>query len=86
MGAIVYTLCALTSLACAILLFRGYKQNKYRLLLWSSIGFFGFFMNNTLLYVDLVMLPSTIDLSIVRTIPALIGMIVLVYGLITDEI
>lgn len=85
MAGIVYILCALLSATCAILLYLGYKKNKFRLLLWSSIGFSGFAVNNILLFVDIIMVPST-DLLIFRTIPALIGMMIMVYGLVSDSV
>jgi hypothetical protein len=85
MAGIVYILCAILSLSCAILLYSGFRKNKFRLLFWSSIGFFGFAINNILLFVDLIMLPQT-DLLILRTIPALVGMTIMVYGLVTDSV
>ena len=85
MVGIVYILCAVLSLSCAVLLFTGYRKNKFSLLLWSSIGFFGFALNNALLFVDIVLIPQT-DLSIIRTVPALVGMVVMVYGLISDSV
>lgn len=79
----VYVLCAATSLACAVLLVRGYRATRTRLLLWSSICFVGLAVNNVLLFVDLVMAPG-IDLSLVRTVAAAVGVLVLVYGLVWD--
>lgn len=84
MAAAVYVLCALTSLACAILLLRGFQQRGIRLLLWSGLGFVGFTVGNTLLVVDLVLLPTTVDLYMVRTLPVLFGLMVLIYGLVWD--
>ena len=83
MAAVVYYLCALTSLACAILLIRAYAERRVRLLLWSGICFIGLALNNALLIVDRVMMPER-DLAIIRTLPALVGIMVLVYGLIWD--
>jgi hypothetical protein len=82
-AAVVYVLCALTSLICAVLLARGYRRSHARLLFWSSLCFFGLFLNNSLLFVDLVLLPD-IDLSIVRELPALVGIALLLYGLIWE--
>lgn len=82
MAITVYALCALTSLLCAALLFRGYRRSGARLLLWSSICFFGFFLNNLLLLVD-VNVPLE-DLSIWRSLPALGGTLILVYGLVWE--
>lgn len=80
----VYVLCAVTSLACAVLLVRGYRASRTRLLLWSSICFVGLAVNNILLFVDLVIVPQGVDLSLVRTAAAAIGVFVLVYGLVWD--
>jgi hypothetical protein len=81
----VYILCALTSLTCAGLLVRSYLQNRVRLLLWSSLCFVGLALNNVLLFVDLVVIPSTIDLSIWRSLPALVGMMLLLVGLVLES-
>ena len=83
MAAVVYYLCALTSLACAVLLLRSYAQRKVRLLLWSGICFAGFALNNALLIADRVIFPDR-DLAVYRTVPALVGLMVLIYGLIWD--
>jgi len=83
-NAIVYLLCTFTSLACAVLLLRAYGQSRVRLLLWSGLCFIGLTINNLLLFVDKRMMPDT-DLSLVRTIPALVGVACLLYGLIWEE-
>lgn len=83
MAEIVYILCALTSLACTVLLFQGYRASGVRLLFWSSLCFAGLMLNNVLLLVDIMIFP-TIDLSLARTLPALIGLMLLLYGLIWD--
>ena len=82
MTMLVYVLCALTSLTCAVLLYRGYRQSRARLLLWSSLCFAGMFLNNVLLIVD-TRTPN-VDLSFWRTLPALAGIVMLVYGLVWD--
>ena len=84
MATIVYLLCALTSIACAVLLLRGYAASKVRLLLWGGLCFAGLALNNVLLFVDLGLAPE-IDLSVWRTLPALAGVLLLVYGLIWDS-
>ena len=80
---IVYVLCALTSLACAVLLLRGYRRSRVRLLLWSGLCFLGFFLNNVLLFVDLRVVPQ-VDLAVIRLLPAVIGIGMLLYGLIWE--
>jgi len=81
---IVYVLCALTSLAVALLMLRGYKQSGVRLLLWVGLCFVGMFLNNVILIVDVNIGPQ-VDLSIWRSIPTLIGLAVLLYGLIWES-
>jgi hypothetical protein len=84
MAEAVYVLCTLTSAVCAGLLLRSYFRSRTRLLVWSSLAFVGLTANNVLLFVDLVMLPETIDLWPVRNLTALLALSVLVYGLIWD--
>ena len=83
MAAAVYVLCALTSLACAVLLLRGFSQRGARLLLWSGLGFVGFALGNAMLVLDLVILPER-DLSLLESLPVLAGLVVLLYGLVWD--
>ncbi len=84
MARAVYLLCALTSIGCATMLLRTYIERRTRLLLWSSLCFVGFALNNALLYFDLAVVP-TIDLSLVRGLPSLAGVTLLLYGLIWDS-
>ncbi len=81
MAEAVYILSALTSILCAVLLFRGYRANRTRLLFWVSLCFVFLAINNVILYFDLVILPPQIDLFWYRNAAALIGMLVLVFGL-----
>jgi hypothetical protein len=83
-GTVIYILCALTSGACAVLLWRGWRRSHARLLFWSSLCFVGLSLNNLLLVVDTQVMPQT-DMAIVRMLPALIGAALLVYGLIWDS-
>jgi hypothetical protein len=84
MGQAVYILGALTTLACAVLLLRGYTHTKKRLLLWSSLCFVGLTISNVLIFVDLVMFPQ-VDLYLWRLSTAALGMALLLYGLIWDS-
>ena len=79
---IVYILCAGTSFACTALLARGYKRTKIALLFWSALAFLAFAVSNILLFVDLVVLGPAYDLSFWRTIPTLVGVVLMLYGLI----
>ena len=79
----IHILCAATSLACSVLLYRGYRRTGARLLFWSGLCFAGFFLNNVLLILDLRVLPDQ-DLSVIRTLPSLAGIVFLLYGLIME--
>lgn len=83
MATLVYALCALTSLACAVLLLRGYFASRARLLLWSGLCFVGLAANNAILLIDTRVVP-TIDLSMWRTLPAVAGVAILLYGLVWE--
>lgn len=84
MAEAVYVLCAVTSVACAVLLARGYLRSRVRLLLWSSLCFVGLALNNLLLVVDLVIYRQG-DLSLVRSASALVALSLLVFGLVWDS-
>ena len=83
MGLIVYGLCVVTSAICAWLLLRGYARSSVPLLLWSGLCFIGLTLNNLLLFVDVHVVPL-VDLSAWRTIPALAGVLLLLYGMIWE--
>jgi hypothetical protein len=80
----VYVLCALAASACAVLLVRGYLASRMRLLLWSAVCFTGLALNNVLLFVDKVIAPD-VDLSAWRLVPAALGLMALVYGLVWES-
>jgi hypothetical protein len=83
-AAAVSVLCALTSLACAVLLLRGYQTRGVRLLLWSGLAFVGFTLGNTMLVVDRLLLGPAADLALWRSLPILAGLAVLIYGMVWD--
>jgi len=86
MAEAVYVLCALTSAACAALLLRGYRRSGHRLLFWSGLCFVALFFNNVFLVLDKVIYPGPqLDLSLVRTLCALLGVGTLLYGLIWES-
>lgn len=84
MAEAVYLLCGVTSVACAVLLLRAYMESKTQLLFWSSLCFGGLALNNVLLFVDLVIVPSA-DLGVIRSALALVGMMVLLLGLVSER-
>ena len=84
MAAMVYILGALTSLACAALLLRGYSRGRKRLLLWSGLCFAGLALSNLLIFVDLIVLPGR-DLYLWRLATTGVAMALLLYGLIWES-
>jgi hypothetical protein len=81
---IVYLLCFLTSLACAWLLGRSYRQSRTRLLLWSSICFGFLALNNLALVLDLVVWPTSVDLRLARLALALAAVASLIWGFVWE--
>lgn len=84
MSGAVYLLCAATSFGCAVLLWRGARTSNVRMLFWSALCFFGLAIDNLLLYVDVIAIPS-IDLSLAPKIAGLISIMLLNFGLIWDS-
>jgi hypothetical protein len=85
LGPLVYVACALTALLCTVLLLRAYRANGARLLLWSGLCFGCLTLNNVLVAIDLVVLGPEISLFLFRNLAALIGVVLLLYGLIWDS-
>ncbi|HEX2198257.1 MAG TPA: DUF5985 family protein [Burkholderiales bacterium] len=81
---VLYLLAALTSVACMVLLFRGYARNGARLLLWSALCFVGLSINNVLLFFDFVVFPTQVDLRVYRLLAALAGVLFLLYAFIWE--
>lgn len=85
MAAIIYSLCALTSLACLVLLWRSHLATRSRLLFWAALCFLLLTVNNVMLVVDKVILPTEVDLSLGRLLAALAAVGLLLYGLVWEE-
>jgi hypothetical protein len=81
---IVYLLCVATCLLCAVLLLRGYRETKVRLLFWSGLCFMGLMLDNVMLYVDVVVVPD-VNLAVWRKLPGLLATLLLVFGLIWES-
>lgn len=85
MAPIIYGLCTLAALFCAVLLLRAYFRSRYKLLLWGGLCFLGLTLNNALLVVDKLIFPEPeVNLFIWRLVTALAAMLVLLYGIIWD--
>ena len=84
MATLIYTLCALTALVTAVLLLRSYQRTRVHLLLWSGLCFAALTISNTFLVLDRVVYPN-VDLSIPRLTSALVGLLLLIYGLVWEN-
>ena len=76
-------LAMLASLACMVLLFRGYATTGVRLLFWSALCFVCLTANNALLFFDLVVFPD-VDLRFYRLAASLAGVLFLLYGFVWE--
>ena len=80
---LVYLLCFLTSVICALLLGRSYARTGARMLLWSALCFGFLAVNSFVVILDMLILPD-IDLTLVRNGLSLVGISVLLFGFIWD--
>ncbi len=83
MAALVYSLCAVAALACAILLFVAYRRSRARLLLCSGVCFAFLTASNALIAIDLLVFPQ-VSLFALRNSMTLVGLAFLLWGLIGD--
>ncbi|MGA9580398.1 MAG: DUF5985 family protein [Allosphingosinicella sp.] len=81
--AAVYTLCFVTSSACAFLLARNYARTGARLLLWSALCFVLLAANNLVVVIDLLVLRD-VNLRIARLVLSSAAVAVLLFGFIWD--
>ena len=84
MAELIYGLCALVSLTCALLLHRGAARTRHALLLWAAACFWLLALNNVLLFVDLVLADDT-DLAVARRLTAAAAPMVFLLGLIWSD-
>ena len=85
MAAAIYSLCALTSITCFVLLWRSWRASGARLLFWSALCFAALSVNNVLLVLDRVVWPVEVGLAIPRLVAALVAVLMLLFGLIWEE-
>jgi hypothetical protein len=81
--ALVYMFCFVTCAVCAGLLVRSWLKTRTRLLLWIAISFVLLAVNNFFLFADNSLFPE-VDLSLYRTISAVVAVTVLIFGLIWE--
>jgi len=80
----VYLLCFLTSSACAYLLGRSYRRTGAKLLLWSALCFLFLAINNLVVVIDLLVIP-TMSFALLRVSLSLVAIGLLLFGLIWQE-
>jgi hypothetical protein len=85
MAALIYSLCALTSIVCCLLLWRSWRASRARLLFWSALCFACLSVNNVLLVLDRVVLPMEVDLGTWRLAWALAAVLLLLFGLVWED-
>ncbi|HTZ00711.1 MAG TPA: DUF5985 family protein [Xanthobacteraceae bacterium] len=79
----IYLLCFLTSLSCCLLLIRSYRRTKSPVLLWTAACFVLLAIDNLLVVLDLIALPS-VDLSLPRLIATFFAVATLLVGFIWE--
>ena len=84
MAALIYSLCALTCVTCAVLLLRSYAQTRTTLLLWSGLCFVGLTVSNVILVLDRLVFPD-MDLTTFRLGAALIALLLMLGALIWEN-
>jgi len=84
MAAVIYTLCALASILCWVLLWRSWRRSGARLLFWSALCFAALSVNNVLLVLDTQVFVN-VDLVPARLAAALVAVLLLLFGLVWEE-
>ena len=80
----IYALCALTALACSVLLLVGARRAGSRMLFWSGLCFAGLTLTNLLVIADHYLFRQ-IDLAPLRLGSAVVAIALLLYGLVFEE-
>ncbi len=79
---VAYLLCTLVSAMCAALLFRSWKRNASRLIMWVAVAFAFLTASNVLLMIDAL---TALDFSLWRPLLIAVGLGLLVYGLTMED-
>lgn len=85
MAVIIYAMCAMTALVCAIMLLKGARRSGSRMLFWSGLCFAGLFVTNGLVVADALKLVPHDNATSLRLFIALGAVALLLYGLIFEE-
>lgn len=83
MAAVIYSLCALTCVACAVLLLRSYGRTRFRMLFWAGLCFSMLGVSNVLNVLDRFVFRD-VDLAPARLATALVAVLLIVFGLIWE--
>jgi hypothetical protein len=83
MAAVIYSLCALTCIACAVLLLRSYGRTRFRMLFWGGLCFSMLALSNILNMLDRFVFRD-MDLAPARLVTALAAVLLIVFGLIWE--
>jgi hypothetical protein len=78
-----YLVCFFTSLSCCLLLIRSYTRTGSKLLLWVATCFVLLAIDNLLVVIDLILLP-TVDLSLFRLFATLLAVSTLLVGFVRE--
>lgn len=67
------------------MLYRGYRRQRQKLLLWSTLCFIGLAFNNVMFFVDVTLLPD-VNMwgSLIRSVVGSLAGSILLYGFITE--
>lgn len=84
MATAVFVLCALASVGCAGLLWRGWTASRARLLFWAALSFACFAVNNLMLVVDEVLVRDR-DLGWTRDTASFVAVAVMLVGLVWQQ-
>ncbi len=85
MAPLIYSLCALTSITCFVLLWRSWRASGARLLFWSAWCFAALSVNNVLLVLDKVIFPVEVQLYTWRLAAAMVAVLLLLFGLVWED-
>ena len=85
MAVLIYVLCSITALICAVMLLLGSRRTGSRMLFWSGLCFAGLAFTNLVVVVDALELFQDENFSTLRLGSALIALMLLLYGLIFEE-
>ena len=83
MALLSYALCVITAVTCALLLTRGYRNGRSRLLFWSALCFWGLTLTNVLGFVDVLLIPDQ-TLYGLRLATGLLSISVMLFGMVWE--